>query len=83
MSHVQDFIDRFRCNAKRSTLVQSRIKYLNRLEKVEQVFDDPTTVFMFDNPEKLRPPIVRLDEGEFGYTEDTTLLRDLTFSLEM
>jgi len=83
MGQVQEFIDKFRCNAKRASLVQSRIKYLDRLEKMEETLDDPTTIFMFDNPEKLRPPIVRIDEGEFGYTHDTTLLRDITFPLEM
>lgn len=83
MSHMKEFIDRFRFNAKKASLVQSRIKYLNKLDKVEKVLEDPTTVFMFDNPEKLRPPIVRIDDGTFGYTPDTTLLRDMTFSVDM
>lgn len=83
MSHMQDFIDKFRFNSKRASLVQSRIKYLNKLDKVEKVLEDPTTVFMFDEPEKLRPPIVRIDEGGFGYTPDTTLLRDMTFTVDM
>jgi ATP-binding cassette, subfamily F, member 3 len=83
MAHVQEFIDKFRYNAKRASMVQSRIKYLNKLDKVEKVLDDPTTIFMFENPEKLRPPIVRIDEGYFGYSEDTTLLKDLTFAVDM
>jgi ATP-binding cassette subfamily F protein 3 len=64
-------------------MVQSRIKFLNKLDKVEKVLDDPTTIFIFDNPEKLRPPIVRIDDGIFGYTPESTLLRDLTFSMDM
>lgn len=83
MAHVKDFIDKFRFNAKRASMVQSRIKYLNKLDKVERVLEDPTTIFMFENPEKLRPPIVRIDDGVFGYTPDTTLLRDITFTVEM
>ena len=35
--HMQEFIDKFRFNAKRASLVQSRIKALARMEKVEAV----------------------------------------------
>jgi ATP-binding cassette, subfamily F, member 3 len=83
MSHVQEFIDKFRYNAKRASMVQSRIKYLNKLDKVEKVLDDPTTIFIFESPEKLRPPIIRIDDGVFGYTETTTLLKDITFTVDM
>lgn len=31
---MQKFIDRFRCNAKRAALVQSRIKAMNRLGNI-------------------------------------------------
>lgn len=82
MSHVQEFIDKFRFNAKRASLVQSRIKYLNKLEKVEKVLEDPTTIFIFENPDKLRPPIIRIDDGVFGYTPETTLLKNLAFSVD-
>lgn len=83
ISHVQDFIDKFRYNAKRASLVQSRIKYLEKLEKVEQVMDDPTTVFMFETPEKLRPPLVRIDYGDFAYGSGPNIIQDINFSLDM
>ncbi len=35
--HMQSFIDRFRYNANRAALVQSRIKALERMEAVEEV----------------------------------------------
>lgn len=83
ISHVQDFIDKFRYNAKRASLVQSRIKYLEKLDKVEQVMEDPTTVFMFETPEKLRPPLVRIDNGNFAYSSGGNILQDINFSLDM
>lgn len=83
MSHVQDFIDKFRFNAKRASLVQSRIKYLEKLEKVEQIIEDPTTVFMFDTPEKLRPPLVRIDAGNFGYGDEPDIMTDINFTVDM
>ena len=36
--HVQEFIDKFRYNAKRASLVQSRIKELARMEELEEVW---------------------------------------------
>ena len=77
IAHVQEFIDKFRYNAKRASLVQSRLKYLDKLEKVEQILEDPTTVFMFETPEKLRPPLVRIDDGSFGYGFGPKMLWDM------
>jgi len=85
ISHIQEFIDKFRYNAKRATLVQSRIKALNRIDRVEEVMDDPTTVFMFENPEKVRPPLIRIDDGFFTYEKDSKdwLLENLKFHVDM
>ena len=41
----QAFIDKFRYNAKRASLVQSRIKALERLGETEVVEDDPEYIF--------------------------------------
>lgn len=35
ISHYQKFVDKFRFNAKRANLVQSRIKAINRIELVD------------------------------------------------
>ena len=39
--HAQAFIDKFRYNAKRASLVQSRIKAMERLGDVETMDQDP------------------------------------------
>lgn len=82
---MKNFIDKFRFNAKRASLVQSRIKYLNRIEKIEElVSDDPNYVFKFGTPEKLRSPVIRIDEGNFSYVEgEDYLLKKLNFALDM
>jgi len=85
ISHIQEFIDKFRYNAKRASLVQSRIKALNRIDRVEEVMEDPTTVFMFENPEKVRPPLIRVDDGFFTYDKEGNdwLLENLKFVVDM
>ncbi|KAM0823415.1 hypothetical protein ACQ4PT_070886 [Festuca glaucescens] len=49
--HMQEFIDKFRYNAKRALLVQSRIKALERMEHVDAVVSDPDYKFEFPTPE--------------------------------
>lgn len=81
MAHYQKFVDKFRFNAKRATLVQSRIKAINRIDLVDEVMQDPTCIFMFPNPEKISPPILRLDEAMVGWT--TPLLKKVNINIDM
>lgn len=83
ISHYQKFVDKFRYNAKRATLVQSRIKAINRIELVDEVMKDPTCVFMFPNPEKISPPILRLDEARIGWTTEVPLLNKVNINVDM
>ena len=69
ISHTQKFIDRFRYNANRANLVQSRLKQLNKMEIIEEILEDPTCIFIFPKPEKINPPILRLDNVDLGYNE--------------
>jgi ATP-binding cassette subfamily F protein 3 len=65
--HIQKFIDRFRYNANRAALVQSRIKALGRLPRLEEITKDPNLVFQFKEPDQLPFPILRLDAVTFTY----------------
>ena len=73
MAHMQEFIDKFRYNAKRATLVQSRIKQMNKMEIVEEILEDPTCIFVFPEPEKINPPVLRLDNADLGYNGKTVI----------
>lgn len=55
---MKEFIEKFRANAKRATLVQSRIKTLEKMSLVEEVLADPTCTFIFKTPEKIMPPLL-------------------------
>jgi ATPase subunit of ABC transporter with duplicated ATPase domains len=57
-AHVQKFIDRFRFNAKRASLVQSRIKMMAKVELIPEVIEDPTMAFTFPSAEQLKYVIV-------------------------
>lgn len=82
IDHVQKFIDRFRYNAKRATLVQSRIKALNKMELIDEVLEDPTCIFQFPEMEKLSAPLLRIDDGSFGYGDDM-ILSEININIDM
>ena len=44
---------------------------------------DPTCVFMFPNPEKISPPILRLDEAKVGWTPEVPLLMKVNINVDM
>lgn len=70
--HVQEFIDKFRYNAKRASLVQSKIKMLDKLPPLVPVVKETTVTFKFADPEPLAgAPILQLDEVFFRYNENT------------
>jgi ATP-binding cassette subfamily F protein 3 len=82
LDHMQTFIDKFRANAKRASLVQSRIKAMNKIEIIEEILEDPTCIFVFPVPEKLNPPILRLDNVDLGYGNNI-ILSKVNFSIDM
>jgi len=81
-AHIQAFIDKFRYNAKRAALVQSRIKALERMEVMEEVADDPKWRFEFPDPGALGVPVLQVDDVTFGYTPDRPLLKKANFSID-
>jgi len=66
-SHTQAFIDKFRFNAKRAALVQSRIKMLDKMPLLETMSSDPTLQFDFYEPEALPQPILQAESAYFRY----------------
>lgn len=82
VKHMQGFIDRFRYNAKRAAMVQSRIKAMEKMEMVEEVMNDPTLVIRFRDPEELIPPILQFRDVTFKYGE-RTLFSDVNLGIDL
>uniref|UniRef100_A0A914CTK2 ABC transporter domain-containing protein n=1 Tax=Acrobeloides nanus TaxID=290746 RepID=A0A914CTK2_9BILA len=72
--HVQEFIDKFRYNAKRASMVQSRIKMLERMPVLQAVEEEGAVKLAFPECEKLGNPVLQLDEVSFKYSKDTQLI---------
>jgi ATP-binding cassette, subfamily F, member 3 len=67
VKHMQEFVDKFRFNAKRASLVQSRIKAIEREDIVEAVVEDKEFHFLFSDNGQLGRPVIQLEGVGFGY----------------
>ncbi|PMJ89334.1 ABC transporter ATP-binding protein [Vibrio sp. 10N.261.55.A7] len=80
MSHMQSYIDRFRYKASKARQAQSRIKALEKMEKVLPAqFDNPFS-FEFKEPATLPNPIIMMDDVSAGY-DDTLILEKIRLNL--
>ena len=63
-----------RYNAKRATLVQSRIKALERLPVLEKVIIEPGVTLKFPEVEKMSGTILTLSEVSYRYNEESRII---------
>ena len=80
IAHMQSYIDRFRAKATKARQAQSRIKALERMQLIAPAHVDSPFHFEFRAPRALPTSLLKLDKASTGYG-DTTVLRDLDFSL--
>jgi len=80
-NHMQKFVDKFRYNAKRASLVQSRIKALNKMQLVEEVIDDPEFKFSFPEPVSELNKVIEVQEVSFAYAGSEFLFQNVDFSV--
>ncbi|MDP2575786.1 ABC transporter ATP-binding protein [Vibrio penaeicida] len=80
MAHMQSYIDRFRYKASKARQAQSRIKALEKMEKVLPAqFDNPFN-FEFREPAALPNPILMMDQVSAGY-DDNLILEKIRLNL--
>uniref|UniRef100_A0A914H6S7 ABC transporter domain-containing protein n=2 Tax=Globodera TaxID=31242 RepID=A0A914H6S7_GLORO len=72
--HIQEFIDKFRYNAKRASMVQSRIKMLEKMPALQPVEFESDVVFHFKECEKLGNPVLQLDDVSFRYSKESPFI---------
>jgi ATP-binding cassette, subfamily F, member 3 len=70
IAHLQKFIDRFKAKASKAKQAQSRVKALERMEKIAPVLADADFTFEFKEPANLPNPMLAIRDGQFGYTVD-------------
>eukprot|EP00727_Mastigamoeba_balamuthi_P007298 m51a1_g3189 putative abc transporter-related protein (703) ;mRNA; f:434579-437069 len=82
-AHVQRFIDRFRYKAGRASLVQSRIKMMQKIDAVSVATEECTVALPFPDPDPIPPPVMQFVDVSFGFTPEKTLFRHLSLSFDL
>ena len=67
IAHLQKFIDRFKAKASKAKQAQSRVKALERMEKIAPVLADADFTFEFQEPANLPNPMLAMTDVSFGY----------------
>ncbi len=67
VAHLQKFIDRFKAKASKAKQAQSRVKALERMEKLAPVLASADFNFEFREPLNLPNPMLMFDELSAGY----------------
>jgi len=70
IAHLQKFINRFKAQASKAKQAQSRVKALERMEKVAPLLAEAEFTFEFKEPNNLPNPMLAISEASFGYTVD-------------
>ena len=88
MAHLQKFIDRFKAKASKAKQAQSRVKALERMEKIGPVLAEADFTFEFTEPQNLPNPMLAMQDVDFGYPappeggEPTTIVRGISRSVQ-
>ncbi len=78
IAHLQKFIDRFKAKASKAKQAQSRVKALERMEKIAPLLAEAEFTFEFKEPVNLPNPMLSISDAAFGYTTDDEIKTILT-----
>jgi len=89
IAHLQLFINRFKAKASKAKQAQSRVKALERMEKIAPVLADAEFTFEFQEPANLPNPMLSMSNASFGYpppdaatnTAPTVIVRNINRSV--
>lgn len=80
VSHMEDFIRRFKAKASKAKQAQSRIKALERMEKIAPAHVDSPFHFVFPEASQFSDPLLAIQKAELGYS-GKPVLSEVNFTL--
>ena len=90
IAHLQSFIARFKAKASKAKQAQSRVKALDRMERLAPVLANADFTFEFKEPANLPNPMLAMEDACFGYpppedaaagTPPTVIVRNVSKSV--
>jgi len=82
IEHISRFVTRFRAKASKARQAQSRLKALDRLERVAPAHVDAPFDFEIPAPERAPSPLLTLEDAALGYPGRPAVLEHLQLALQ-
>ena len=80
IAHMQDFVRRFKAKASKATQAQSRLKALEKMERIAPAHVDSPFTFSIPDPEKNPSPLLSIHDASVGYA-DKVIVEGIEFSM--
>jgi ATP-binding cassette subfamily F protein 3 len=81
IAHLQAFVDRFRAKATKAKQAQSRIKALERMERIASAHVDSPFEFAFAPVDRAARQLIRLEHVTLGYADQPPVLAKLDWGI--
>lgn len=87
VAHMEDFIRRFKAKASKAKQAQSRVKALEKLERISPAHVDSPFTFGFKPAPESYSALVQIDQGDLGYIgsdkkDSTTILKRVSLEIQ-
>jgi len=80
VKHIESFINRFKAQASKARQAQSRIKALERMQRIAPAHVDTEFTFSFLEPYKLPRPLLTVEDQSAGYG-GVALVEEISFTI--
>jgi ATP-binding cassette subfamily F protein 3 len=81
-AHLQSFVDRFRAKASKARQAQSRMKMIERMERIDIPLDEHVAPIRLPVATEATPPLVTLDRASVGYEAGKPILSKLSLRID-
>ena len=82
VKELEEFIAKNKTRASTAALAQSKVKQLEKMERLEDLNRDSTLEFHFNYKETPAKVLLEVKDLAFGYKEDSLLFQNISFTLE-
>jgi len=81
IGEITQFVNRFKAKATKARQAQSRLKELERMEKIAPAHVDSPFTFRFSEADKTSDPLLSLNKADLGYSASSPILAKAELSL--
>ncbi len=82
VKELEEFIAKNKARASTASLAQSKVKQLEKMDRLEDIGFDSNLKFDFNFKETPAKVLLDVKDLSFGYTPDNILFKDISFTLE-